>query len=72
MAGQGMVVKGVKGVKYAPMPPEINKKLGKNGWFPAFFGLEITKNAVFCSKVLNKINSQDFLEDTSILKFFIT
>jgi hypothetical protein len=34
MAGQGMVVKGVKTVKYAPMPPEINENWEKTDGFP--------------------------------------
>jgi hypothetical protein len=41
------------------MPDEIHENSAKNSWFPAVYGLKIAKNAVFRSKVLNKIYSQD-------------
>jgi hypothetical protein len=34
--GQGVVVEGVKGVKYAPMPPEMYENSEKTGGFPHF------------------------------------
>ncbi len=42
-------------------PPSRLKytKMAKNGWFRAHFGLSIAENAVFHSKVLNKIYSRD-------------
>ncbi len=42
--------------------PEIYKN-NKNGRFRARFGLVIAENAVFHSKVLNKIYSQDIFEE---------
>ncbi len=59
--GQEVVVEGVKLGKKAPMPAEIPEKgAQKMGGFPAHLGLKITENAVFHSKVLTKIYSQDF------------
>jgi hypothetical protein len=40
--GQGVVVEGVKGVKYASMPAEIYKN---------FFAYKLLKNAIIRSKV---------------------
>ncbi len=57
--GQRVVVGGVKGGKYAPLPVEIHKNDAKNRQFPILFGLKIAINAICCSKVLNKISSQD-------------
>ncbi len=37
--GQGVVVEGVKGVKYAPLPPEMYENGGKTGGLPECFGL---------------------------------
>ncbi len=45
MPGQGVVVEGVKGGKYAHMQREIYKNGAKNGQFPALFDLKITENA---------------------------
>jgi hypothetical protein len=42
----------------SPEPAENHTNGTKNGWFPALFGLKITKNALFGSKVLCKIHSQ--------------
>jgi hypothetical protein len=41
------------------MPAEIHKNGTKNGRFPAFIDLKIAENAVFHSKVVNMIYSQD-------------
>jgi hypothetical protein len=38
-------------------------KTAKNGLFHTLFGLEVAKNAVFHSKVLNKIYSRDFFKE---------
>jgi hypothetical protein len=42
-AREGMVVEGVKGVKYTTKTPEMYKN-GKNGQFPIFIDLKIEKN----------------------------
>jgi hypothetical protein len=52
-----VVVEGVKGGKEAPSRPKITKNGAKNGRLRALFGLKITENDVFRSKVLNKIYS---------------
>jgi hypothetical protein len=47
-------------------PPRAARTVRKwqlNGWFPALFGLEIAKNSVFRSKVLNKIYPKTFIEE---------
>jgi hypothetical protein len=59
VSGQGVVEEDVKGSKKTSQPAEIHKIGIKNGWFPALFGLKIAENAVFHSKVLNKIYSQN-------------
>jgi hypothetical protein len=46
LPGQGVVMEGVKGVKYTPMPLEIYKNCEKKGGFPHFC-LKIAENAVF-------------------------
>jgi hypothetical protein len=69
--GQGMVVEGVKLGKNAPMPAEIPEKgAPKIGGFPALLDLKITENAIFHSKVLTKIYSQNFFEEYINFKFF--
>jgi hypothetical protein len=60
-------LEGVKGVKQVSMPPGIYKNNTKNRLFPAVVDIKITENAVFYSKILNKIYSQDFFEDIKIL-----
>ncbi len=68
---QGVVVEGVKGVKYAPMPPKIYKNRKKQAVSCTFWLINCQK----CRFSL-KITQQDilprcFLRNTSILKFFI-
>jgi hypothetical protein len=41
------------------MPAEIHENGTENGQFPALIDLQIAENAIFSSKVLNKIYSQD-------------
>jgi hypothetical protein len=52
---QGVVVEGVKGLKYAPKPPRMYKDSGKNGQFSALIDLKIAEKAVFYLKIPNKI-----------------
>jgi hypothetical protein len=59
--GQGVLVEGVKEANKSPAGRNTQNGT-KNGRFPAFFGLKyrkIAKNAIFLSKVLNKIYSKD-------------
>jgi hypothetical protein len=56
--GQGVVVERVK--KEASLKlAKIHKNSPENGQFRSLYGLKIAENPVFCSKVLNKIYSQD-------------
>jgi hypothetical protein len=41
------------------MLAEIHENGAENRWFPALINLNIAENAIFCSKVFNKICSQD-------------
>jgi hypothetical protein len=45
--GQAVVVEGVKGVKYAPMPAEIYKNGEKTGSFPQFLAYKLPKTPFF-------------------------
>jgi hypothetical protein len=58
---QGVVVEGVKGGKQAPKPAEIHKKWAKNGWFPALFGLTITKTPFSTQKYFIRYMSRHLL-----------
>jgi hypothetical protein len=55
--GPGVVVEKFIQVIYTFTAVQNSQKRQKNGQFRACFGLLITENAVFCSKVLNKIYS---------------
>jgi hypothetical protein len=55
----------------ANKPPEIYKKSAKNRWFPTILDLKIIENAVFYTKLLNKICLQDFLRHIWILKLLL-
>jgi hypothetical protein len=60
-------------IPVSPKPAKIYKNGTKNGWFFALFGLKIAKKAVFCTKLLNKIYSQDnFFEEYIDFKCFVT
>jgi hypothetical protein len=45
--GQGVVVEGDKGVKYAPKLPEMYENSKKNGRFPTLIDLKIAQNTIF-------------------------
>jgi hypothetical protein len=61
--GHGLVVEGVKGVKYAPKLLEMYENGKKIRQFHALIDLK-------SPKVLNKVYSQDFLEDYMNFKNF--
>ncbi len=70
--GQGVMVEGVKGVKYPPCHQECTKTVKKKAVLCTFWLINCQKRR-FLSKVLNKIYSWDvFLRNTLILKFLIT
>ncbi len=62
--GQGVVVEGVKGVKYAPKPPWMYK----NGRFLALIDFKTAKNAIFYLNILNKLYFWDIFEEYNNLK----
>jgi hypothetical protein len=45
--GQGVVVEGVKGVKYAPMPPKMYENSKKTGGFEHFLAHKSRKMLFF-------------------------
>jgi hypothetical protein len=51
MPGQGMVVEGVKGVKYVPMPPGLYKN-AKMGGFAHFLACKSPKMPFFTQKYI--------------------
>ncbi len=61
--GPGVVVEGITEAKYAFKAARNRQKRQKNRRFRARFGLKIAKNAVFRSKVLNKIYSRDVFRE---------
>jgi hypothetical protein len=66
---QGVVVEGVKRVKYAPMPPEIYKNGEKRGGFPHFLAYKLPKMLFFTQKYLTRYTPTTFLRNASILNF---
>jgi hypothetical protein len=50
--GQGVVVEGVKGVKYNPMPLQIYKNSKKTGGFTHFLAYKLQKMRFFAQKYL--------------------
>jgi hypothetical protein len=48
--GQGVVVEGVKGVKYAPMSPRMDKNGEKTGGFTHFLAYKSLKTPFFAQK----------------------
>jgi hypothetical protein len=57
--GRGLWWRELKEGNKPPCQPKYTKKAQRKSGFPHFFGIKITKNAVFRSKVLNEIYSQD-------------
>jgi hypothetical protein len=57
--GQGMVVEGVKGVEYTPMPPEKYK----NRCFTHFLDYKSLKTPFFAQKYLTRYTPKTFFEE---------
>jgi hypothetical protein len=67
--GQRVVVEGVKGVKYSPMPPRMYKNGEKMSGLPNFFAYKPLKT-FFAQKYLTRYTPETFLRNTLILKYF--
>jgi hypothetical protein len=52
--GQGVVVEGVNGVKYTPMPTEIYDTSEKTGGFPQFLAYKSPKTSFFAQKYFTR------------------
>jgi hypothetical protein len=68
--GQGVVVEGVKGVKYFLLSPKIYENGKKTGGFPHFLAYKSPKMQFFTHKYLTRYTPEMFLRNTSLLKFF--
>jgi hypothetical protein len=55
--GQGVVMEGVKEVKYAPLPPKIYKNSKKMGIFQHFLAYKSPKTPFFAQKYLTRYTS---------------
>jgi hypothetical protein len=68
--GQGVVVEGVKEVKYSNKPSKP-PGMYKNGWLTALNDLKNAKNAVFKTyKYLTKYTPETFFEEYIYFKIF--
>jgi hypothetical protein len=61
--GQGVVVEGVQGVKYAPKQPRMYENGGKNGQFSAIIDLKIYFKVII-NKIYSDILRRGFLRNT--------
>jgi hypothetical protein len=68
----GVVVEGVKGIKYTPMPLEMYKNGEKTGCFPNFSAYKLPKTPFSLKKYLTRYTPEFFFDEYIILKFFIT
>jgi hypothetical protein len=60
--GQRVVVEGVKGVKYTPMPPDIYERRKTSG-FPHFLAYKSPKTLFFAQKYLTRYTPEMFFEE---------
>ncbi len=63
MPGQGVVVEGVKGVKYAPMPAEIYENGKKTGGFLQLLAYRLPKTLFSAQKYLIRYTPEMFFEE---------
>ncbi len=66
--GQGLVVEGVKGVKYTPLPPGMYY----NGRITALLAYKSHKMPFFSQKYLTRCTLDMFFEEYLILNLFAT
>jgi hypothetical protein len=67
-----VVVEGVKGVKYTPMPPEMYKNSKKTGGFPHFSVHKSPKMLFFAQKYFTRYTPKTFFDAKINLKFIMT
>ncbi len=67
--GQGVVVEGVKGVKYTPMPLECMKTVKETGGLAHFFAFNSPKIPFFAQKYLTRYTSKTFLRNKIFSKY---
>ncbi len=60
---QGLVVEGVKGVKYATMPPGMYENGKKTGGFTHFLAYKLPKMLLFAQKFLTWYTPEMFFEE---------
>jgi hypothetical protein len=70
--GQGEVVEGVKGVKYAPMPPGMYENGNKKTVVSHTFFSKSLKTLFFTQKYLTRYTPGTFLRNTLVLQIFVT
>jgi hypothetical protein len=66
----GVLVEGVNGAKYAPMPPRMYKNDEKTGNFTHFLAYKLPKTLFFAQKYLTSYTPEMFLEEYINCKFF--
>jgi hypothetical protein len=69
-ARAGVVLKRVKGVKYAPMPPRMYKNSEKTGSFEHFVAYKLPKMLFFAKKYLTRYTPETFFEESINFKIF--
>jgi hypothetical protein len=68
---QVVVVEGVKGVKYAPMLPEIYKNGEKMGGFPHFLVYKLLRTPFFAQKYFTRYTPETFYTCSKFWKSFM-
>ncbi len=68
----GVLVEGVKGVKYVPLPPGLYKNGENTGGFTHFWLLNCRKRRFSFKSTLLDIFPRRFLRNTLIVRFLVT
>jgi hypothetical protein len=68
--GQRVVVEGVKGVKYAPMPTRMYKNVEKTGSFAHVLAYKSLKTLFLAQRYLTRYTPEMFFEEYKYLKIF--
>ncbi len=68
--GQGVVVEGVKGIKYAPHAARNIEKRQKTGGFLHFLACKLPKMLFFAQKYLTRYTPETFFEEYVNFKIF--
>jgi hypothetical protein len=67
---QGVVVEGVKGVKYASMSPGMYENSEKAGGFAHFLAYKLPKTPFFAQKYLTRYTPETFIKEYINFKIF--